>query len=63
MIVTEIDAITNEVIERKMTAEEIQEREESEAIRIAAEIAQTDAKNALLNRLGITAEEAKLLLA
>ena len=60
---------TGEVIVRKMTAEEIElEAKEAKifakkAAQIEAEKAQTAAdKAALLERLGITAEEAKLLL-
>jgi hypothetical protein len=60
---------TGEVIVREMTAEEIElEAKEAKifaekAAQIEAEKAQTAAyKAALLDRLGITAEEAKLLL-
>jgi hypothetical protein len=62
MKIKEIDAISGEVIERDMTAEEIAQRELEEAERAAKEEAQQSAKNAILDRLGITTDEAKLLL-
>jgi hypothetical protein len=57
---------TNEVIEREMTAAEYANYQES--IKISADqdkvlAEQAAAKAALLERLGITAEEAALLLA
>lgn len=56
---------TNEIIEREMNAEELAEWEidkaQSEA-KAQAEAEAAQAKVELLNRLGITAEEAKLLL-
>lgn len=65
-----IDCSTGEVTEVELTAEEIQQREDD---RIAAEAAKAEEatnaalkaeqKAALLERLGITAEEAELLLA
>ena len=66
----EINCATGEVIEVPLTAEEIQQREldaiaaataKHEADALAAE--QAEAKAALLTKLGITADEAKLLLA
>ena len=67
--VTEIDAITGEVIERPMNDEELAQRkkDQEEAEKLAAakaiELAEkATAKSALLERLGITADEAKLLL-
>jgi len=59
------NAETNEVIEREMNAEELAQREIDKATIEAEAQAKTEAaadKQALLNRLGITAEEAKLLL-
>jgi hypothetical protein len=56
---------TGEVIEREMTDEEIEQRETDQALEaIKAVEAKTKAseKAALLQRLGITKEEAKLLL-
>lgn len=57
---------TDEVIDREMTAEEFAEwKENQKAFKTAEEQikAETEAKQALLDRLGITAEEAQLLLA
>jgi hypothetical protein len=63
---TEFNAETGETIEREATAEEIAALENMRA-KLAAieadEAAKASAKEALLKRLGITAEEAKLLLA
>jgi hypothetical protein len=69
-IAIEVNCETGEVIERPLTAEEITAQEtaaaQAEADRAAAEAqAATNAvaKDALLTKLGITADEAKLLLA
>ena len=54
-----------EQVRRAFTDEEIEQREkdlEADALRKAAEVAKAKAKTALLERLGITAEEAQLLL-
>jgi hypothetical protein len=66
----EINCTTGEVIERPLTAEELAANEaaaaQAEADRAAAEVkaaADAEAKTALLAKLGITADEAKLLLA
>ena len=66
----EVNCTTGEVTERPLTAEEIAQRE---AAAQAAATAQAEedakaasdavAKDALLTKLGITADEAKLLLA
>jgi hypothetical protein len=56
---------TGEVIEREMTAEELAQLEAdkvSSAERKAAQAAIDSAREELLARLGITAEEAQLLL-
>jgi hypothetical protein len=56
---------TGEIIEREMTAEEIAQQEIDEAnfkARQAEAEAKATAKAALLAQLGITAEQAKLLL-
>lgn len=56
---------TDEIIDREMNAAEIAQYEADLAIHAAniAEIeAKESAKSALLNRLGLTEEEAKLLL-
>jgi hypothetical protein len=59
------NAETGEVIEREMTTQELAQREADQlvtAARLQAEAEAATAKAALLDRLGITAEEAKLLL-
>jgi hypothetical protein len=59
------NAETGEVIVRDMNAEElaVYEKEAAEFAEMQAEIAnKASAKTALLERLGITADEAKLLL-
>jgi hypothetical protein len=56
---------TDEVIEREMNAEEFaryEANQAAEAERANAEAQKTAARQALLDRLGITAEEAQLLL-
>ena len=60
-----IDVQTNEVTERSYTAKEIATIEAAQAeaqARQQAEATKTAAKQALLDKLGITAEEAQLLL-
>jgi hypothetical protein len=61
----EVNCATGEVIERPLTASEIAAAEaaatQAEADRVAAE-AKAEAKAALLAKLGITADEAALLL-
>ena len=66
----EVNCETGEVTERDLTAEELQAQADAaaqaEAERVAAEADAAEkatAKAALLKRLGITAEEAALLLA
>jgi hypothetical protein len=56
------DAATGEEVLRDMTAEELAEAETGKAISEANAEAHKNAKNALLEKLGITAEEAALLL-
>jgi len=66
----EVNCATGEVTERPLTAEELAQRE-ADAAAFAARKAEEDAKAAsdaeakaaLLTKLGITADEAKLLLA
>ena len=56
---------TDEVIDREMNDEEFAQYEidqAEQAERVAAEAAKAAEKEALLARLGITADEAKLLL-
>jgi hypothetical protein len=66
----EVNCTTGEVIERPLTAEELAANEaaaaQAEAAAHEAEVeaaAKAEAKAALLAKLGITADEAKLLLA
>ena len=65
MIAKIVNVETGEEIEREMTAAEIQQLE-TDAVNFAQKIkteeAKAAAKAALLERLGITEEEAKLLL-
>ena len=59
------DMETNEVIDREMNDAEFAQYEADQAAQIAAQAeaeAKATAKTALLERLGITAEEAQLLL-
>jgi hypothetical protein len=56
---------TNEIIERKMNDNEFatyEAKQELEAVKLVEAEAKATAKAALLDRLGITAEEAALLL-
>lgn len=60
-----INVETGELIEQELNAEEIAQYEidqEEQAARVAAKAAKAAEKAALLTRLGITADEAKLLL-
>ena len=64
--ITEYFSLTKELVEREANAEEaleIQAREQEEVERNLAKQARAQAKAELLERLGITADEAKLLLA
>jgi len=65
MKIIEHNATTGEIIERDATAEEIAQREKDKkaalAEKAAIEAAQTK-RQELLERLGITEEEARLLL-
>jgi hypothetical protein len=66
MKITEHNALTGQTVERDATAEEIAQFELNEAMeaeRVTAEALKAEAKAGLLDRLGITAEEAKLLSA
>jgi hypothetical protein len=65
MIILEHNVKTGKAAEREATAEEIAQAEldaANEALLKAELQAKADAKAALLNRLGITADEAELLL-
>ena len=59
------NATTGEIIEREMNKEELAQLQidaANEEAKLAAAEAKAAAKAALLDRLGITADEAKLLL-
>ena len=66
IMVKEVNATTGEEIEREASVEELKQMESDKAVADAKkkelELKETE-KAALLNRLGITADEAKLLLA
>ena len=65
MTILEIDAQTNEVIERDMTeAELVQQKidEAAAAARLAEAADKAAARQAVLDRLGLTEEEAQLIL-
>lgn len=66
----EVNCSTGEVVERPLTAEELAQREADVAAAATAKAeadakaaADAEAKAALLTKLGITEDEAKLLLA
>jgi hypothetical protein len=65
-MITDFDAVTGESITRPATEEELEQKiylqAEAEAEAEAA-AAKAEAKAAVLDRLGLSAEEAKLLLA
>ena len=65
LIVIEHNSETGEIIEREMTAAELKqvEKDKAESLAEKAEAdAKAQAKAALLDKLGISADEAKLLL-
>jgi len=60
-----VDTETGEVTERQMTKDELDQSKKDAAdalARVQAETAKAEAKVALLEKLGITEDEAKLLL-
>lgn len=65
LTILEHNATTGEVIERDLTAKEVEQNKldaVNEQVRKAESDARATAKAALLDRLGITADEAALLL-
>ena len=65
MIILEHNVETGEVIERKATAEEIAQKsidETEAAIRLSETESKPTQRQAILDRLGLTSEEARLLL-
>lgn len=64
--ITIVNAETNEVVEREMNAAELKQYELDQAYskaKLKAEADEANAKAELLKRLGITGDEAALLLA
>jgi hypothetical protein len=57
-----VDALTGEVKETEASAEEMEYWRNFQEQQEASKVKDLVAKNALLNKLGITEEEAKLLL-
>jgi hypothetical protein len=57
-----VNVETGEVTLRDLTAEEIEQRKQEHEALIAQETAKEAARQALLDKLGITADEVKLLL-
>ena len=62
MFIQEHNCETGEITQRELTAEEIAQRDAEHQAEQEAQAAKAAAKAALLERLGITEEEAKLLL-
>lgn len=53
---------TGEIVKREMSAEELAQWESDKAAVVAETAAKAAARQAILDRLGITADEAQLLL-
>lgn len=65
MKIQEVFVETGEVIVRDMTADELKQRKIDDEIaeaQLAAEQAKAEAKAAIIAKLGLTADEAKVLL-
>jgi len=62
MFIQEHNCETGEITLRELTAKEISQREKEHTEDLAKAEAKATAKAALLTQLGITAEQAKLLL-
>lgn len=62
MIIVEHNATNNQISEIELTDEQIEQINEDRARVAQVEAARDNKKNALLEKLGITEEEAKLLL-
>jgi len=63
MKIVENNVETGEIVERDMTVAEIASLEKVQKEILSAEKMKEDKKSEVLDRLGITADEAKLLLA
>ena len=62
MFIQEHNCETGEITQRELTAKEIKQREDEFEARKAEAEAKEAARQAILDRLGLTADEAKLLL-
>jgi hypothetical protein len=65
LIMTEHNVTTGQVIEREMTADEVAQFQADKKLALEVEQAQTKRaadKSALLQRMGLTEDEARLLL-
>lgn len=62
MFIQEHNCETGEITQRPLTAEEIAQREAEHQASQEAKAAKAQARQALLDKLGITEDEAKLLL-
>jgi hypothetical protein len=62
MFIQEHNCETNEILERKLTAKEIKDRQDEHNAEVAANEAREAQRQAILDRLGLTADEAKLIL-
>lgn len=63
MIIVEHNVETNEVVERKMTPAEEKEFVQSQKTFAAEQAAKETARQAILDKIGLTAEEVAALLA
>jgi hypothetical protein len=61
MFIQEHNCETGEMTERKLTAKEIKDRQDQHDAQVAADEAKATQRQAILDRLGLTADEAKLL--
>ena len=57
-----LDALTNELVYVKVTAEEVAQLAKDNEAAAAIQVAKEADKSAILDKLGITAEEVKVLL-
>lgn len=62
MFIQEHNCETGEITQRKLTTAEIKQRKDEYDAQIAADQAKAVARQAILDRLGLTSDEAKLLL-
>ena len=62
LFITEHNCETGKITQRELTAEEIKQREDEFESRIAEAEAKEAARQAILDRLGLNADEVNLLL-